>query len=309
MGILEQLEAKLGKGRVRQNISLAPYTTFKVGGPVEFYFEAKTDEDIINAIQTASNLNIPFFVFGGVSNVVVSDKGMKGLVIKNQVMYKEIAEDRSGHVILKVSSGYSMTRLAKETADEGWSGLEYHVGLPGTLGGALYMNSKWYINPGKNRQEVYVGDPLVRAGLVTRDGVFKSVPKSYFNFAYDYSILHETKEIVLWAEFKLAKISPEETKLHAQTSMDYRKQTQPMGIASSGCYFKNVKGESVGKMIDELGLKGYSIGGAQISEKHANFIVNTGNATSEDVKNLVTFIKKRVKEKYGIDLEEEVLTI
>ena len=306
MAFLNELEVQLGTGRIKTNVHLAPYTTFKVGGPAEYYFEAQSDGDIIKAIKAAHSLDLSVTIFGGVSNVVISDAGIKGLVIRNQNSAKKIIEETDDSVLLQVSSGYSMTRLAKETADNGWSGLEYHIGLPGTLGGAICMNSKWYLNPGTDRREVYAGDPLVKAMIVSPDGESTVVDRAYFKFAYDYSILQETKEILLWAQFKLKKVAPEISKVHAQTSLNYRKETQPMGIPSSGCYFKNVKGESVGKMIDELGLKGHSIGGAQISDKHANFIINRGGATSHDVKQLVEFIKAKVKEKYDIDLEEEV---
>lgn len=306
MAFLNELEAQLGPGRIKTNVHLAPYTTFKVGGPAEYYFEAQSDDDIVKAIKTAHSLDLSVTIFGGVSNVVISDAGIKGLIIRNQNSSKKIIEETDDSVLLQVSSGYSMTRLAKETADNGWSGLEYHIGLPGTLGGAIYMNSKWYLNLGKERKEVYAGDPLVKAMIVSPNGEATVVDRAYFKFGYDYSILQETKEILLWGQFRLKKVALEISQGHARDSLDYRKATQPMGVPSSGCYFKNVNGESVGKMIDELGLKGHSIGGAQISDKHANFIINTGGATSHDVKQLVEFIKTKVKEKYNIDLEEEV---
>jgi UDP-N-acetylmuramate dehydrogenase len=309
MRIFDFLENVLGQGRVKENFILAPFTTFKMGGPAEYYFEAQTDEDIINAVKAAHDLEIPLTILGGASNVVISDKGIKGLVLRNQVMYKKILEQDKSSTLLQVSSGYSITRLAKETADEGLSGLEYHLGLPGTVGGSLYMNSKWYINPGKDRQEAFVGDPLIKAQLVLLDGKTKVVDRDYFEFAYDHSILQKTREIIVWAQFKLAKTNPQITIATAKESREYRHQTQPFGVATSGCFFRNINGQSAGKIIDELGLKGQTIGGIQVSDKHANFLINKGNGTMKDVFELVTLIKERAKNKYGVKLEEEIIII
>lgn len=303
--MLSELEKYLGKGRVRQNLELAPFTTMKVGGPAEYYFEAETDEDLINAVKAVHALNIPLHIFGGISNVIIGPMGLKGLVVKNLVAYKKIVEDDGDHVILRVSSGYNMTRLAKETAEDGYGGLEYHLGLPGTVGGGLCVNSGWYAHPPSK----YVGDPVVRVCLIDKNGETRNEQKGYFNFAYDYSILKDTGEIVIWVDFKLKKADPQALILHGQDALNYRKKTQPFGIPSSGCYFQNLDGESAGKIIDEAGLKGYTIGGAQVSTVHANFIVNTGNATAHDVQQLVEHIKKTVKAKKGIDLEEEVICL
>lgn len=307
--MLNQLKTRLGGERVRENVVLAPYTTFKLGGPAEYYFEAETDEDIIAAVQAAHELDLPLTILGGVSNVVISKDGIKGLVVRNRVSYKETVEETTDVKVIKVASGYSMTRLAKETADEGLEGLEYHVGLPGTVGGAIYMNSKWYSDPRGVRKAVYAGDPLVEARIVDQSGQDRVVSREYFEFAYDHSKLQETGEILIWVTFKLAKADTEVTKARALESLNYRKETQPFGVSSSGCFFRNVDGQSVGKIIDELGLKGYKVGGASVSDIHANFIINDGTATAEDVQKLLDHIKEVVKEKRGIELKEEVIML
>ncbi len=309
MQSLTILNNKLGQGRVRMGVILAPYTTFKLGGPAEYYFEAETDEDIANAVKAAHELNLSLTILGGVSNVVISTDGIKGLVLRNRVVYKEIIEENEEEQLLRVSSGYSMTLLAKETGNEGLSGLEYHVGLPGTVGGAIYMNSKWYSDPRGARIAVYAGDALGEAKIVDKTGHDRIVDRDYFEFAYDHSKLQETSEILLWATFRLKKVDPELTQKRFRESLEYRHETQPMGIPSSGCFFRNVDGQSVGKIIDEAGLKGYKIGGASVSEIHANFIVNDGTATAEDVQKLLDHIKTVVREKRGIELKEEVVMI
>jgi UDP-N-acetylmuramate dehydrogenase len=248
---------------------------------------------------------MPVRVLGGASNIVISDKGIKGLVIRNMVSSKEIIEETETSVLVRITSGYSMTRLAKETAEAGWSGFEHHLGLPGTLGGALFMNSKW-VNPDTT---YYVGDTLVKAQLVTPEGETRIVEKEYFDFGYDYSTIQHTGEIVVWAEFSMMKDDPEKLMQQGKDALAYRKQTQPFGVSTSGCFFKNVNGESAGKMIDQLGLKGHRVGGAFVSDIHANFILNDGTATTYDVEELLADIKKKVKDHYNVELEQEVSII
>ena len=301
--MLTNLEKYLGKGKVRQNVQLAPVTTFKVGGPAEFYFEAQSDSDLVQAIKASHDLHIPMHVFGGISNVIIGSDGLKGLVIKNLIAYKKTIEEKEDYCLLRVSGGYNMTRLAKETAEFGYEGLEYHLGLPGTVGGGLCVNSGWYAHPPSK----YIGDPVHEVCLISKDGATRIEPKEYFHFDYDYSVLKKTGEIVLWVDFKLKKADPEELFQHGREALDYRKKTQPFGIPSSGCYFQNIDGKSAGRIIDQAGLKGYTIGGAQVSTIHANFIVNTGHATSEDVQKLAQHVKETVKTKFGIHLEEEII--
>lgn len=299
--IFDHLSRQLDKGRLRRNVRLAPYTTFKSGGPAEYYFEAETEEDLIVSQKSANELAIPFTLLGGASNVVVADRGINGLVVRNRVMYKKPIREDKAYGYLTVSSGYPMTRLAQETAKAGFSGLEYHVGLPGTVGGALYMNSKW-TNP-----TCYVGDCLYEAGLVDREGKVKIVTKDYFEFGYDQSILQKTREIVVWATFKLKKDAPQKLVDRGKMALSYRRQTQPFGIASSGCFFKNINGQSAGKIIERLGFKGLTIGNLKVSDKHANFVINLGGGTSDDYIEIVDIIKKKAEKELGVKLEEEVL--
>lgn len=303
--LFQKLQEALGDGKVRQDVDMSVYATLKVGGPAEFYTDVTTEEEMITAIRTAYELNLPVHVFGGISNVVIGEAGLKGLTIRNMIVFKDIQEETDEYVILRVGSGYNMSRLAKETAQDGLAGLEYHLGLPGTVGGGVAVNSGWYAH----KPDRYVGDPLYRALLVSQDGFTRTETHDYFKFRYDYSILKETHEILVWIEFKLIKADPAELIQHGQDALEHRKNTQPYGIPTSGCFFQNVDGVSAGKIIDEAGLKGYTIGGAQVSQKHANFIENTGTATSHDIAELVAYVKQRVKEHSGIELEEEIITL
>jgi len=303
--MLAELEKYLGVGRVKHAVDLGPRSTFKLGGPAEFYFEAESDEDLINAVKAAHELNIDHITLGGISNVVVGKDGIKGLVIKNLNSYKTLIEETDSYVVLRVGSGYTMSRLAKETAESGYAGLEYQSGLPGSVGGGIAMNSGWY----KHKPDKYVGDPVIQALLVEKDGTTKIVDHDYFEFRYDHSIIKETHECIVWADFKLEKQPVEELLQHAQDALDHRKNTQPFGVATSGCFFQNVDGVSAGKIIDEAGLKGFSIGGAQVSDVHANFIINTGHATPDDVSQLINHIKSVVKKTHNIDLQEEIVRL
>jgi len=299
----KQLEKILGKERVRNNILLAPFTTFKIGGPAQFFFEALSDDDLVHAVKSSAKLKLPITILGGTSNVIISDAGIKGLVVINRNIYKTIVCEEDKVVYLKVSSGYSMTRLAKETAEDGLTGLEFHLGLPGTVGGALFMNSKW-TNPVS-----YVGDTLTSAKLINPSGEIKIVNRDYFQFGYDQSILQKTKEIVIWAQFRLKKAKPQAVIEQGKKAFLYRKQTQPFGVFSSGCFFRNADGRSAGELIDKSGLKGFRIGGARVSDKHANFIINFNHASSDDIKKLISHIKREVYQKHNIKLQEEVVFI
>ncbi len=235
--------------------------------------------------------------------MIVSDEGIKGLIIHNRYSEKKIVKETQKAVYLRVSSGYSMTRLAKETAEAGLSGLEYHCGLPGTVGGALYMNSKW------TKPVAYVGEAVYEAKLLNKEGNDKIVKKNYFQFAYDVSIIQKTKEIIVWVDFKLSRENPKLLIERYKKSLNYRKKTQPHGVASSGCFFRNMNDQSAGKLIDKLGLKGFAVGNLYISNQHANFIINKGGGSADDFKKLVKHIKKVAQDKMGIKLEEEVIFI
>lgn len=300
MNVLDQLHEKLGTERVQTNFILAPYTTFKMGGPAEYYYEAKTLEELVLAVKTARQLDLKITLLGGISNVVISDEGVKGLVVRNKYSEKKIIKEEGGFVYMQVSSGYSISALAAQTAAEGLSGLEYHFGLPGSVGGAIYMNSKW-TNP-----LCYVGDVVDSVLLIDQSGDTRIERKEYFKFAYDYSILHETHELVGYVIFKFSKEDQSVLTARRHEAIEYRKKTQPYGVASSGCFFQNIDGQSAGKLIDDLGFKGFRVGDLEVSDVHANFIINHGNGTVSDFKKIVESIKQKALQEKGLQLREEI---
>lgn len=306
--------------RVRESEPLAPFTTFKVGGPADLFYEAKTVDELVSVVSAARRLSIPVFILGGGTNILIGDKGVRGLVVKNATgsvkvvgmkgQYQGGTQTRS--VFVQADSGVIFNKLVRFTAEEGLSGLEMHLGLPGTVGGAVYMNSKW------TKPEGYVGDVVYQAEILTPHGKRETVPAKYFRFAYDTSSIQKTGDTLLSVTFRLESKPKEVVWERANESIAYRRESQPQGIKSAGCTFRNVpraeiisrglppQAVSAGFLVDHAGLKGVKIGEAQISPVHANFIVNLGKAMAIDVVQLINRAKDQVKTQFGITLTEEI---
>ena len=296
-------QTKNSKLKIEKNKELRQFNTLRINSVAEYFLEAKTREDLIEGVKFAHKNELPLFILAGGSNLAIIKEKISGIVIKNNYRQLKILEESDKDVLISVSSGYPISLLVNETVSKGYEGFEYHKGLPGTVGGAIYGNSKW------TKPVSYFGESLVMGYLVNRLREVKKVDNNYFRFAYDYSILQETKEILLEAVFKLKKVDSKILKERAEEAFNYRKESQPMGIATSGCFFKNVNGRSSGQLIDQAGLKNFSVGDFYISPKHANFIINRGKGQAKDLIKLVKIIKERVKEKFRVELEEEVIVV
>jgi UDP-N-acetylmuramate dehydrogenase len=301
--------------KIRENVPLRDYTTFKIGGPARYFFVAKNKEEIKEAILWAKKKKLPFFILGGGSNVLFSDNGFNGLVIKLQNRQYEI---RNSKVIAE--AGVPLQKLVLESAKKGLSGLENLAGIPGTLGGAIWGNA------GAFGREI---GNLVEEVKVLDVGSSKLEVKRLKNkdckFGYRESIFKRKKNlIILEATLKLKKGNKKEIEEKMKEILKLRKEKQPLEFPSAGSVFKNIPIRkipkkirerfkekikngflSAGALIEAAGLKGYKIGEAKISEKHANFILNVKNAKAKDVVALMNLIKKRVKNKFKITLEEE----
>jgi UDP-N-acetylmuramate dehydrogenase len=249
-------------------------------------------------------------VLGSGSNTIFSDLGFRGLVIVNHLNHISL-ESESG--LVTVESGSMTNMVVNKTISIGLAGLEYFLGIPGSIGGAVYNNSHYLTE--------LIGDHIDSVELLTNEDAVVWKPQSYFNFSYDYSILQETHEIILTIQFKLVKKEKSALESIAHTALSRRRQTQPLELPSSGCIFKNFKDTvtqyplippnitSAGALIDQAGLKGFKIGGAEISTVHANFIVNRGNAKTQDIIDLTNHINSTILKKYGIMLKKEVFFI
>ena len=299
----QKYNSKVKNLKIESNKELIQFNTLRTSAIAEYFLEARTREDLIEGKKFALKNKLPLFILAGGSNLAIIKDKIKGLVIKNSYKELKIIKETEKDILLSVSSGYPVPLLVSETVSKGYEGFEYHKGLPGTVGGAIYMNSKW------TKPTSYFGDSLVAGYLIDNQGKIKKVDKDYFKFGYDYSILQKTGEIVLEAVFKLTKTNPKILLERARSAFEYRKKTQPMGMATSGCFFRNVNGRSVGQMIDKVGLKGFEVGDFYVSPIHANFIINRGHGKSEDLLKLVRMIKEKVKNKFGVELKEEVIII
>jgi UDP-N-acetylmuramate dehydrogenase len=254
--------------KFKRNVLLKNYTTFRIGGPAKYFFVAKNKTELIEAILTAKKLKLPFFILGGGSNILVSDKGFSGLVIK-------FGQPLSSYVP---------------------KGLEWAVGIPGTIQGAVCGNAGAF---GKSMKDV-VEEVEV---LDVKDLRFKIYDLRDCKFGYRDSIFkHKKNLIILSVKIKSRKSNPQKIKQY----LEYRKRTQPLNLPSAGSIFKNPEGFAAAQLIEECGLKGKKVGNVKISEKHANFIVNLGQGKAEDVKKLIKLIKKEVKKKFGVTLKEEI---
>ncbi len=322
MNTFENLKQKLGD-RVKENEPLGKYTTLKIGGSADYFFDAKTTEELVSAITLGRSLKLPVFLLGGGTNILIGDKGIRGFVIRNStrgiamrgVKGSLSKASSSGSVFVEVDSGVVMNQLVRFTVEEGLAGLEMQLGLPGSVGGAVYMNSKWTHPVG------YVGDVVYQASILTPENEIKVVPKSYFQFAYDSSSIQKTKDIVLTVVFAMKRGSREALWKIANESVIYRHETQPQGVHSPGCTFRNVSEAqalsvptpnhttSAGFLVDHAGCKGMHVGDAKVSDVHANFIVNKGAASASDVVQLIEKIRAKVYGQFGVNLEEEIVRI
>ena len=290
----EELKDRLGAHRVKINEDMKLHTNMKVGGPADYYFEAENEKDLVEAVKKALDLKIHCTVIGNGANVLVSDEGIRGLVIVNKSEKINFLSDG----LVEVESGVDNTSLIREAAKKGLSGMERLMKVPGTIGGAVYMNA------GDTGKKEFFGDLVESVKVIDKKGNIKTLLKDDCDFAYRSSRFQDSGEVILSVKIKLEQVDPKEIEERTKDILE-RKSHHPAG-ATVGSTFKNPENYHSGELIEKAGLKGKKIGGARISEKHANFIINEGDATATDVKNLIDLMKKTVKEKFDVDLEEEV---
>jgi UDP-N-acetylmuramate dehydrogenase len=295
--IRESLLENLGES-VKFDLPLAPHTSFRIGGPADFFFEALSPWELINAVLVSRSLGIEYFILGGGSNLLVSDAGFRGLVIKNGCTALLTDGDTPG-----VQSGFWLNDLVERTADLGLSGLEFLAGIPGTVGGAIYGNAGAF---GKS-----IGDLLERGVVFDPDRGFKTVERDYFEFNYRSSKLKRSAEIVVSASFHLESKTAAEVKSKVEEVRALRKEKHPQKQGSIGCFFKNIEENGktipVGRLLEQVGAKEMVVGNAAVFDRHANIIVNRGGARSSEVRRLTDILKKRVQERFGYLLEPEVV--
>lgn len=277
----------------QKNKLLKDLTTIGIGGEARYFTEVKTVEEMRRVIRECKCNSLKYMVLGKGSNVLFDDRGYNGLIILNKISFCE----ELGEGLFHVGAGYSFSLLGAQTARKNWAGLEFASGIPGSVGGAVFMNA------GANGRETC--ESLVSVDFVDDEGCFHCIPKQDLTFSYRTSDFHQLKGAIVGATFQLQP--SDEARQKQLTIINYRKETQPYSEMSAGCMFRNHSPSlSAGALIDQSNLKGTSMGGAKVSELHANFIVNTSDASSSDVLELIRHIQSCVKEASGVDLETEV---
>lgn len=306
--LVEKLTAAFGAERVKVDAPLAPLTTFKVGGPADVLFEPANSDEMLKALTIARAAGQPVTMLGGGSNVLVSDQGVRGLVLRPRGGAVNAVGDR----LVRADAAVTINGLVRWTINRGYAGLEAWAGTPGTVGGAIFGNAHW--------KKTNIGDLVESVRLVKPDGTLLQAPADRMEFDYDYSRLKRTGEIVLWAAFRVTPGGdPAALRLVARESLAFRKGTQPLESPSAGCIFMNPDPAreripegipaSAGALVDRAGLKGAARGGARVSPTHANFVITDGSATAADIKALIEECRAAVKDRFGVTLQDEIICL
>ena len=290
----EALVKKLGFNKIKLQEPMSHHTQMRGGGPADFYYEATSAKELAEAVGIAIKEGVSYTVLGNGANVLVSDKGIRGLVIVNKSGGLRFLP----HGFIEAETGVDNTQWIKEAKDRNLLGTERLLKVPGTVGGAVFMNA------GDTGRQKFFGDLVVSVEAIDKEGKLKKLKKEECDFGYRSSRFQKTGEVVLKAKLQLKEATREEIEESAKDIL-VRKMHHPSG-ATVGSTFKNPDYDHAGRLIEQCGLKGKKIGGAKISEKHANFIINEGGATAANVRALIELMKKSVKEKFNVDLQEEV---
>ncbi len=303
-GTTDALIARLDPAHLERDVPLGPLTTFRIGGPADLFYAAYTADDLARAILAARETDVPHFILGLGANVLVGDKGFRGLVIHNRA--RHFAFDDDGR--LRAESGAIVADIIPEAVRRGLSGLEHYVGIPSTVGGAVWQNLH-FLSPAPARERtMFIEEIFESCELLTQDGERETVTKDYMQFGYDTSILHHRNDVALAVTFKLDP--GDESVMHRilQENLSWRGGKHPwlQFHPSAGSIFKKIEGVGAGRLIDQCGLKGHRVGDAQISHIHANIIVNLGRATARDVRQLIAEAQKAVRERFEQNIEPEI---
>ena len=285
----------LGSDNVKLQEPMSRHTTFRIGGPADFYLCPHSTKEVQEIVEICKEENLPYFVLGNGSNLLVSDKGYRGVVIQ---LWKNFSDITVKDCCIQAKAGALLSKVAAEALEAGLTGMEFASGIPGTIGGAAFMNAGAYGGEMK--------DIIKSVKVLDTQGEVRILPKEELKMGYRTSIVKEKGYTILSVELELSKGNREEIRNTMEDLKERRTSKQPLEMPSAGSTFKRPEGYFAGKLIMDSGLRGFSLGGAQVSEKHCGFVVNKGGATAMDVLNLIREVQRRVKEQFGVDLETEV---
>ncbi len=295
--VTKQLQAILEPENLLFDEPMKTYTTFRVGGPAKWMAAPEDEQQLRIILKICKETNTPYFVLGRGSNLLVSDNGFDGVVINLRKHFNTITTDKEAKTIT-AEAGASLPAVSQAALAAGLTGLEFAAGIPGTMGGGLFMNAGAY--GGELKQIV------TEATVMTKNGVIRNVPGDEMELGHRLSCFMKTGETILSVTMQLADGDPEAIKAMMDDFNGRRRDKQPLEYPSAGSTFKRPTGYFAGKLIEDAGLKGFSVGGAQVSEKHAGFVINTGNATASDIWNLCQEVQKKVFAQFGVELEPEI---
>ncbi len=302
---LDELERRLGQRRLERDVTLGPMTTFRIGGPADVLYRATTEDELAEAILAARELGLPYFLLGRGANILVGDRGYRGLVIRSEVGGIHFLDETR----VRAGAGVdSFPDLIQATVASGLGGLHHFVGIPSTIGGAMWQNLH-FLSPAPARERtVFIEEVVESSEILTEEGARRSVDAGYFRFGYDYSVLHEREDIVLNVTFRLHPTPAEKLRRVVRENLEWRDDRHPdlWLYPCAGSIFRKIDGIGAGRLIDECGLKGRVEGNAQIFNRHANIIVNLGGATSTEVRRLIDLSRETVARELGHDLTPEI---
>ncbi|MHB0961833.1 MAG: UDP-N-acetylmuramate dehydrogenase [Gemmatimonadaceae bacterium] len=304
-GVLaDQLASTLDREHLRTSVPLAPYTTFRIGGPADVLYDATSADALATAVATARRLGVPWFVLGLGANILVGDRGFRGLVIRNVARHVEFGADG----VVRAESGMVVADLIPAAVERGLSGLEHYVGIPSTVGGAVWQNLHFLAPAPERERTMFIAEVVRGVEVIDPQGVRRTVDRDAMRFGYDTSLLHEPGYVALSATFQLQAGDPTSMRRVMEENLAWRGARHPRleTHPSAGSIFKKIEGVGAGRLIDECGLKGFRIGGAQIFPQHANIIVNVGGATAADVRAIIKHVQETVAARFSQHLEPEI---
>jgi len=303
----QELQARLGGDRIERGVPLAPLTTFRIGGAADFFYRARSAEELAAALRVARELEIPHFLLGLGANILVGDRGFRGLVIRNEAKGMEFVDERR----VRAESGVIVYHdLIQATVERGLGGLHHFVGIPSTVGGAIWQNLHFLSPPPERERTVFIEEVVEGATILSMEGEVRAVDRDYFRFGYDFSVLHERPDVVLDVTFRLDPTPEQELRETMRENLQWRDDRHPdlWLFPSAGSIFQKIEGIGAGRLIDQCGLKGHihPRGRARIFPRHANIIVNLGGATAREIRELISLCQETVQRELGYELKAEI---
>ncbi|GAB5615618.1 UDP-N-acetylmuramate dehydrogenase [Faecalimonas canis] len=292
---LDRVTEIIDKERVLTNEPMSKHTTFRIGGPVDYFVCPENIEEVQKVVCLCNEMDMPFYLLGNGSNLLVGDKGYRGVIIR---LYKQMDKIEVSGTKIKAQAGALLVKVANEACKNGLTGLEFAGGIPGTLGGAVVMNAGAYGGEMK--------DVLEEVTVLTKEGEILTLNKEELELGYRTSIIGRKGYIALEVVLRLKEKNADEIRAYMNELREKRVTKQPLEYASAGSTFKRPEGHFAGQLIEQAGLRGFQVGDAQVSEKHCGFVINRGQATAKDVMDLMREVSAKVEEKFGVTLEPEV---